>query len=111
MRIFLSILIVVVWISSFQLCEYFYSNDIEKWWELRTTLYSLVIALSFTLSSLNTKNKIVKFVLQIVMGFAYSDFIDRLLYDTREFRANDIIMIILTFAFAIYDYKKNERRN
>ena len=111
MRIFLSILIVVVWLCSFQLCEYFYSNNIEEWWKLRTTLYSLIIALSFTLSSLNTKNKIVKFVLQIAMGFAYSDFIDRLLYDTREFRANDIIMIILTFAFAIYDYKKNERRN
>ena len=45
------------------------------------------------------------------MGFAYSDFIDRLHYDTREFRANDIVMITLTFAFAIYDYKKNGSRN
>ena len=111
MKIFLSVLIVVLWLSSYQICEYFYSNDIEAWWKLRTTLYSLIIALSFTLSNLNTKNRIVKFVTHLSMGLAYSDFIDRLLYDTREFRVNDIVMIILTFAFAIYDYKKNERRN
>tara|TARA_R110002020_G_scaffold221575_2_gene429706 strand:+ start:96 stop:431 length:336 start_codon:yes stop_codon:yes gene_type:complete len=111
MRVFLLVFIILLWLSSYEICEYFYSNDLRAWWKLRTTLYSLIIALSFTLSSLNTKNKFVKFVLQIAIGFAYSDFIDRAFYNTREFRANDIVMILITFAFAIYDYKKNERRN
>ena len=49
--------------------------------------------------------------MHFITGLAYSDFIDRVFYNTREFRANDIVMILITFAFAIYDYKKNERRN
>ena len=111
MRLVLAIVVVVLWFSSYHICEYYYSNDMTMWWTLRTRLYSLIFCLAFHLASLNTKNRIVKFVMHFITGLAYSDFIDRVFYNTREFRANDILMILITFAFAIYDYKKNERRN
>ncbi len=71
---------------------------------LRILLIIAIILLSFSLK----EKGILRFVLEIGVGFSVSNVIDRMYFNTIDFTRANTIMIIATFAFAIIDYKKDE---
>ena len=102
MKLGLSLLAIYLFCSNYQLCELFYSNDIEKWWGLKQNIYNIIIALCFYITTINTKGAL-KFVLEIGIGLCISNCIDRLFYDIKSFNKEDIYMIIITVLLAYYD--------
>lgn len=47
----------------------------------------------------------------IFTGLTFSNVIDRLFFNVREWRENDIIMIVLTLVFSFANFKYNEWRD
>lgn len=109
----LVIIAVILFLVNYQICEFFYPNDIKKWWALKINNYAVVLALTFISYGINTKG-ILKLILNISAGLMISSVIDKVWFNVREFRYNDIIMIILTICFSVLDYLKvlkNDAKN
>ena len=113
LRIFLYVLSILIFSLNYQICEYYYpcldQESINNWWDLKTHIYGIVIAMILIASSIDKKG-VLRFVLDIGVGFTVSNVVDRLYFNTTQFTKADIIMIIATFLFAVIDYKKDELR-
>ncbi len=105
-KILLSSIVIILFVGNYQLCEYFYSDDINKWWVLRTNIYAVIFALSLTLARIG-KEGVLRFILSIGIGLSISDVIDRLVFNSNIFNYSDILMIITTVSIAFYEYVKN----
>lgn len=109
----LIVLAILLFISNYSICDYFYYNnevhDLKRWWGLKSNLYAIIIALVFQSYVINSKRWL-RFFLQIGTGFAISNVVDKVFWNVLEFRKNDIIMIVLTFAFACWDYTKEKKK-
>ena len=77
---------------------------------MKNDIYSLIIAFLFTAFSLNKKG-LLRFAFDIFTGLTISNVVDRFFFDVREWRLNDIIMIVLTLVFAFINYKYYDWRN
>jgi len=102
MRIALSIIAVVLFFSNYTICEIFYKNDLEKWWGLKQNIYNVIIAICFYLAK-NKPQGLLKFVLDVGIGFCVSNCIDRIFFDIKTFTREDVFMIVLTLLISYYD--------
>lgn len=109
-KIFLIILAITLFFTSYWICDYYYPYDYDNpkdfdsrgWWSLKTKIYAIIIALVFLISSFN-KDKWIRFVCEIGFGLAISNFIDKCFYNVLVFTTSDIYMILTTVAFATYN--------
>lgn len=112
-KIILYILAILLFCFNYQICDFFYYNDevkdLKKWWGLKSNIYAIILALVFYASLINTKG-LLKFVLNVGIGLAISNVIDKVFFNVLEFRYNDVIMIILTLCFAGLEYLKEFRK-
>lgn len=119
-RIFLIVLAIVLFVSSYYICDYNYPYDAERpqdfnskgWWGLKSKIYAVIMALVFSSSSFGlNKDKWLRFVCEIGTGFAIANLIDKCYYNVLVFTKNDIYMVLLTVAFATYNliYGKQQR--
>lgn len=99
----------ILFIGNYHICEYFYSDDIKNWWHLKVDIYCLIIAILFTYVSIGKKGW-VAFWMYILTGLTVANAVDRFLFDIRVFTKKDIIMILLTVAYATYDLIKWQRQ-
>jgi len=109
LRILLYTISIVLFAFSYEICDYLYFDDIDAWWDTKCNMYAIITSIVFIASSIGKKG-ILRFVLDIGVGFTVSNVVDRLYFNTTQFTKADIIMIIATFLFAIIDYKKDELR-
>ncbi len=93
--------------SNYHICEYFYFDDVDNWWRLKTNIYAVIVTLAFLLSGVGARGTL-RFFSDIGVGLAISNVADRLYFDTTEITKEDIIMVLVTLLFAILDYKKEE---
>jgi len=98
----------ILFVGNYQICEYFYPNNIKEWWHLKVDIYSIIIALLFIYSSLFVKRWI-RFLFDIFVGLTVSNVIDRIVFNVRDFKWNDILMIAITFVFAFYNLRNAYR--
>lgn len=106
-KIFLVIVSVILFVSNYQICEYFYPKDVEKWWGLKSNIYAVIVGLVFASASIGVKG-VLRLVLNIGLGLAISNIIDKCYFNVLEFRYNDIIMIVLTISFSLHKYLNNQ---
>ena len=103
----LLIFVIILFVSSYKICDLFYYNDevknIKLWWGLKSNLYTAMIALIFYASSIDTKG-VVKLILSIGVGLAVSNVIDKVFFNVLDFRYNDVIMIVLTIGFSTLNF-------
>ena len=101
---------IILFVSSYKICDFFYYNDdikdLKLWWDLKSNLYSTIILLVFYASSIGRKG-VLRFILNIGVGFAFSNVIDKVFFNVLEFNQNDIVMIILTVCFSVLSYLKD----
>ena len=109
LRTSLFLISILLFTSNYSICEFLYSKNIDKWWDLRLNINAIVISLVFLASSIGKKG-VLRFVLDVGVGFTVSNVVDRLYFNTTQFTKADTIMIIATFLFATIDYKKDELR-
>ena len=72
-------------------------NSIELWWMLKIDIYAFVVALCFILAAQkpndNVRLKLIeRFIMDVGIGLAVSNVIDRRLYDVRGYRIMDLAM-------------------
>jgi hypothetical protein len=106
---------ILLFCFNYQICDFFYYNDeikdIKKWWGLKSNIYAVILMIVFYASLIDAK-KWLKLILNIGLGFAISNVIDKVFFNVLVFTYNDVLMIILTFCFAFLQYYKeniNER--
>ena len=113
MKSILTIVVLILFLGNKQICDLFYPGNTQDavmgWWKLRTNIYAIIVALSFQIGLIKERNSLVRFVLNIGTGLAFSNVVDRWLFDVREYRKEDFLMIALTLGYAIYDYKCHKR--
>lgn len=102
MRLFLIILAIFLFIGNYEICCLVYPDDIYKWWGLKQNIYNIIIAICFYLSCNETDKKIVKFILNIGIGFVVSNCIDRIFFNVNYFTFSDYFMIIITILTSYY---------
>tara|TARA_R110000851_G_scaffold192583_1_gene343314 strand:- start:373 stop:732 length:360 start_codon:yes stop_codon:yes gene_type:complete len=109
----LYLLAIVLFLSNYQICDYFYYNDeikdLKKWWGLRSNITATIIMLVFYASLINTKG-VTRLILSICVGLCVSNVIDKVFFNVLYFNYKDIIMIILTICIATYNYLNNYER-
>tara|TARA_R110000737_G_C14536487_1_gene478200 strand:+ start:104 stop:457 length:354 start_codon:yes stop_codon:yes gene_type:complete len=98
-KILLIILAMLLFIFNYQICEYFYPTDLNKWWDLKVNNYAIIIALVF-LSHTIDSNKWLRFFASLGVGFTISNVIDKVFFNVNTFNESDITMILITFAFS-----------
>ena len=112
-KVYLYLIAIILFISSYQICDFFYYNDdvknIQKWWGLRSIIYAIVMMLIFYASLISTKG-VLKLILSIGFGFCFSNVIDKVFFNVLDFNYNDVIMIIITLCISLYKYL-DERSN
>ena len=93
-RLVIIILVIVFFLGNYQICNYFYplfdDESIRNWWLLKVDIYALIIALLFILAAQKKTDSIrleiiEKLVINVGVGFAVSNFIDRRILDTSSF--------------------------
>ena len=106
-KILLTIIIILLFFGNYYICEYFYSDNTDAWWDLKLNLYAVIIALLLFLSRIGSKG-ILAFFLDVGIGLSLSNVIDRVYRDTTTFTEDDIYMIIATIIGAVLTYKKQD---
>lgn len=99
---------VLLFVFNYLICELFYKNDIEKWWELRTNISAIVVMLCFYSVKIE-KTPVTNLIANLGIGFSVSDVIDRWVFDVNQFTKSDVLMIIITIGFSSYNYVRQRR--
>ena len=109
-RVFITVLAIVLFVSNYAICDYFYYVDgvldSNGWWGLKSNIYAMTIVLLLQSLSIDSEKGFLRFVLQVGSGLAVSNFIDKAYFNILIFNEKDIIMIIATVLFAFADYHK-----
>jgi len=92
---------------NYQICEFFYEDDITRWWYLKSDLLAMSVCSSLVASRIRTGG-LTRIILTLGVGWSISDVIDRVFFDVRYFTNVDIVMIVLTVIYACYDTYNNE---
>lgn len=96
----------MLWINP-TMCEWFYPNDINNWWQLRLGIYSLVLCLLFIINTFSTVVKLEKyfnFTIYVGIGLTSSDCIDRLFLNIDFFTWMDLIMVSMVLLIGYRKY-------
>jgi len=111
-KITLIIAAIVLFVSNYEICDYFYPTmskaDLRGWWYLKSNIYAVIVALVFLSSSIGTRG-ILRFFLDVGIGFAVANVIDKVYFNVREFTDSDIIMIIVVILISAFDAYKNSK--
>lgn len=91
----LSIVIMVLFLSNYHICNLVYGDDLIKWWKLKLIIYTVFVGLCFCLARIGTR-KLTRFVLSLCIGFCLADIFDRVFFDCQTYKWWDIILIIAT---------------
>lgn len=103
-------MLVLLFCFNNKICFYFYPEDVNGWWTLRTNIYSVMFAGLFYANKLQN-TVFSKFMFSIGIGLTISDFIDRIFFDINQFTTSDIFMIIITISIASFEYFYATRRS
>ena len=106
-KISLYIIAILLFVTDYQICDFFYYSeeikDIKKWWGLRSNIYAVIIMLVFYASLIGTKGAL-RLILSIGVGLCISNVIDKVYFNVLDFTYTDVIMITLTICISLYDY-------
>ena len=104
MRLVLTTLSAIINLASYHICNYFFIDNIDKWYDLKFILTSFSFVLLYQSLSYQA-NKLDRFFTTIYCGIFIEDFIDRLFFNITYYEWNDILALLITIAVAIYNYK------
>lgn len=99
----------MLFVGNYNICEYFYSDNLEMWWELRTNIYSIMFALAMFIALLGTSG-LLRFILSVGVGLCMSDVVDQIFFDITTFNKSDIAMIFITLTISTYEYVRNRNK-
>lgn len=110
MKLVLTILSFIIWISSYGICEYYFADSVEEWWKLRMILYAVTYVLAMVANGIPGKSLAFTFFNCLFIGIILEDITDRFLFDVRNWELNDWIAIdISLMVAALITFKKRKK--
>ncbi len=100
---------VLLFMLNYPICEYFYFDDIEKWWALKQNIYNIVIFIFQFLAFYYAKDVTIKTIMCFGFMICFSNIIDRLCFNVKTFQTNDIVMLVFAVILSTVFYYKNEK--
>lgn len=91
----LAIVILLLFLLNYHICNLVYGDDLVKWWKLKLIIYTVMMGLCFALARIGTR-RLIRFVLSLGIGFCIAGIFDRIFFDSQTYRWVDIIMVIIT---------------
>lgn len=95
----LAVICILLYVFNFEICDY-YCTDLKEWYALRYKLYAALFAISYYLET-TKKGRSTYFLLKVLGGITFGDFIDRCFFDVTQRQWNDIVTIIFSLIYAI----------
>ncbi len=117
MKLALFISAVLLFVFGFGICSFVYPDyssnpsELNKWWDLRMNLYSILILICFAGASFNTSTKLERFILAVGIGMSASDVLDRMYFDITTFTMEDIAMVAITVFVSWLEIYSNKNIN
>lgn len=105
MKLVLSITAFLLWILSYPICEYFYEEDIEKWYDLRMILYAVSFSLIY-LQNNYPPTRLSKALNTVFACLVVEDLTDRL-FNIQTYEINDFLALFIGLYLAKRDYDRN----
>jgi len=104
----ISIVGILLFMGNYSICDYFYYNDLEKWWSLKQNLYNVVIFIFQFLAFYYVAEAVAKSVLCFGFMISFANIVDRLFFDVKTFESDDIAMLIFALIFSTLFYFTNK---
>lgn len=108
MRALLLFISLALLLSSYPICNLFYIDNIESWYDLHNIINSIIIILILNSFSFK-KTKLSELLLILYCGIVVEDILDRLFFDIYYYEFNDFIVIAISLFFAYKKYIKYDR--
>ena len=102
----LALFAVILYATGFEICEYFYYDDIDKWRSLRDTLTGLNIFLLVILNFLPTTRLKISSLWAFGV-FCFGNVVDRLIFDIDQFVYSDWFVIGIATIIFIHKMRCN----
>jgi len=113
LRLFLIIIIVVLYFSNYHISNYFYpgnnATDLEYWWDMKVGIYSVMIIVSLYLSTLkeNLKYRNVELLLKSVFtGIVINNIFVLLFLHENNYDKKDIFRTLIIIVISLYEYRR-----
>ena len=87
MNNWIGIFIVVLYFANYQICEFFYSDNILKFWYLKVAIYCLIILLAFEYKRKNI------FIEKLFLAMIANNIIALLFNNEITYSINDVFFI------------------
>ena len=103
LKLIITVLSVLLFLFTYDICEYFYpdsdASSIKGWWYLKVDIYLFLVGVCILIASMDKQKdkdilRLQKIITSIGVGFAFSNVIDRRIFNEREFGVVDLIIIV-----------------
>lgn len=105
LRYTITILVLLMWLCNYHICNYFYKDELIRWWDLKQSIYNLCIVLALNISS-RLLTPLFKILIDFITGLMLSSIIDRMWFETRTYDKSDIIMLTINIIYTSYNLMK-----
>lgn len=102
----LIIISLVLFVGNYQICEFFHSDSIDDWWNLRKNIYSIIF-FNLTLVCFLSLKGTAKSLSCVFLIFCAGDLVDRLFFEIYTFVYSDYILILLSLGIFITQSYRN----
>lgn len=113
MRKYLVLDAIILYVFLYQICELFYSNDVDSWYKLKYTLLSTIVASLVLVNKVEDENlsegKKTEFLLNVFIGVLISDIIDRV-YFTTDFTYTDFVLLFINIMVNVWLSKELRKK-
>jgi len=108
-KVILASLVLLLWVSNYWICEYFYSSSKNEWWALNLSIYNICIIISLLITSWETTGYY-KILIEFITGLIIASVIDRVFSSTKTYTLSDLTMIFINITYALYNIIKIKKK-
>lgn len=101
MRLALIIILYIIGAIEYHVCEYFYKDNLNKWWELMINFYASEFLLFSIISLIKNKSKIEDIILANILVYLIWHFVDTVFFDIKSLTKEDIALIVVNSIVSI----------
>lgn len=104
----LALCCLILYSLGYQICEFFYEDNIESWRSLRDLLTGIMVFIMVNLNSL-PKTKIRDSINVSFWWFCFGNLVDRLLFDIDKFVFSDYLLWLTAIVAGLITYHVKRR--
>jgi len=106
MNKFVGIIIIFTYFANYHICNLIYPNDVVGFWDLKVSIYCILIVLSLKYKSIN--NGVVSLIESVFISIIINNIVVNFFFQERNYSYSDLILIPLIISI---EYAKHYKIN